>query len=46
MSIDITFKSVCGIIKKQGKQDPQLIKAVNDLMGFALICSPVALGPT
>lgn len=29
----------------QGKADSKLIEAVDNLLGFALICSPVALGP-
>ena len=45
MSIDLTFNDVCKTIKKQGKGDPTLIKAVDNLLGLALICSPVALGP-
>jgi hypothetical protein len=46
MSLDLTFKSVCATIKKQGKDDPKLIEAVDSLLGLALICSPVVLGPT
>lgn len=45
MSIDLTFKSVCLAIKRQGKDDPKLIEAVDYLLGIALICSPVVLGP-
>lgn len=45
MSFDFTFKSVCETIKKQGKDDPKLLKAVDNLLGFALICSPAVLGP-
>jgi hypothetical protein len=45
MSLDLTFKSVCATIKKQGKDDPKLIEAVDSLLGLALICSPVVLGP-
>lgn len=45
MSIELTFKSVCASIKKQGKDDPKLIEAVDNLLGLALICSPAILGP-
>lgn len=45
MSIELTFKSVCTTIKKQGKDDPKLIEAVDSLLGLALVCSPVVLGP-
>jgi len=45
MSIDLTFKSVCDTIKKQGKEDAKLLEAVDSLLGLALICSPVVLGP-
>ena len=41
-----TFKQVCDLIKKDGKQDPKLIDAVDKLLGLALVCSPVVLGPT
>jgi len=46
MSLDLTFKSVCDTIKKQGKEDAKLLEAVDSLLGLALICSPVVLGPT
>jgi hypothetical protein len=36
---------VCEIIKKQGKQDSQLINAVGQLLGLGLSCSPVLFGP-
>lgn len=45
MSLELTFKDVCKTIKKQGKEDPKLIEAVDNLLGLALICSPVVLGP-
>jgi len=45
MSVDLTFKSVCSTIKKQGKDDPKLLEAVDSLLGLAFICSPVVLGP-
>ena len=45
MSTELTFKSVCPAIKKQGKDDPKLIETVDYLLGIALICSPVVLGP-
>ncbi len=46
MSLELTFKSVCASIKKQGKDDPKLIGSVDNLLGLALICSPVVLGPS
>ncbi|TLU84275.1 MAG: ATP-binding protein, partial [Chlorobium sp.] len=46
MSIELTFKSVCATIKKQGKEDPKLIEAVDHLLGLTLICAPFVLGPT
>ncbi len=45
MNLELTFKSVCETIKKQGKNDPTLIDAVDNLLGLALICSPAVLGP-
>jgi hypothetical protein len=45
MEIDLTFKSLCAAIKKQGKEDAKLLEAVDSLLGLALICSPVVLGP-
>lgn len=45
MSLELTFKSVCTTIKNQGKDDPKLIEAVDNLLGITLICSPVVLGP-
>jgi hypothetical protein len=46
MSLELNFKTVCTTIKKQGKGDAKLIEAVDALLGLALICSPVALGPS
>ncbi len=45
MSTDLTFKSVCDVIKKKGKEDPKLLEAVDSLIGLALVCSPLVLGP-
>jgi hypothetical protein len=45
MNLDLTFKDVCATVKKQGKDDPKLIEAVDSLLGLALICSPVVVGP-
>lgn len=45
MTLDLTFKQVCDLIKKDGKQDSKLIDAVEKLLGLALVCSPVVLGP-
>jgi len=41
MSLDITFKDVCDLLKKD---EPKLIEAVDKLLGFALICSPAVIG--
>lgn len=46
MSIELTFKSICAKIKKQGKSDPKLIESVDNILGLALICSPAVLGPS
>lgn len=45
MSANLTFKSICEKIKKKCKDDSKLIDAVDNLLGFALICSPAILGP-
>lgn len=45
MSTDITFDDVCKAIKEQGREDPTLIEAADNLLGLALVCSPVVLGP-
>lgn len=45
MTLELTFKSICTAIKSQGKDDPKLIDAVDNLLGMALICSPIVLGP-
>jgi len=45
MTLELTFKNVCETIKKQSKDDPKLIQGVDNLLGVALICSPVVLGP-
>ena len=45
MSLEWNFKSVCASIKAQGKDDPKLIEAVDNLLGMALVCSPMVLGP-
>src|SRR5947207_1628489 len=45
MALELTFKNVCATIKKRGKDDPKLIEGVDNLLGLALICSPVVLGP-
>lgn len=44
MSIELTFSSICAAIKKQGKKDAKLIESVDNILGLALICSPVVLG--
>jgi hypothetical protein len=45
MTLDLTFKQVCELVKKDGKEDPKLIEAVDLLLGLALVCSPLAIGP-
>jgi len=42
MPLDLTFKQVCELIKKD---DPKLIDAVDKLLGLALLCSPAIIGP-
>src|SRR5450756_532952 len=46
MTLDLTFKQVCELVKKDGKKDPKLVEAVDNLLGLALICSPLVVGPT
>lgn len=43
--LDLTFKHVCELIKKDGEQEPQLLEAVDVLLGLALVCSPLVAGP-
>src|SRR5687768_14313829 len=43
--LDLTFKHVCGLVKKDAKQDSALIEAIDKLLGLALVCSPLAVGP-
>ena len=45
MNLDLTFKDICSAIKAQERDDPKLIEAVDKLLGLALICSPIILGP-
>jgi hypothetical protein len=45
MNLEITFKQVCDLIKKDGKNDPTLISAIDQLLGLAIVCSPAFLGP-
>ena len=45
MNIDITFKEVCKLIKNDETNEPELIKAVDNLLGLTMICSPIFLGP-
>ena len=42
MSLDLTFKQLCEFIKKD---DPMLIDAMDKLLGLALVCSPLVVGP-
>lgn len=45
MTLDLTFKQVCELVSKDGREDPKLIEAVDKLLGLAMICSPLILGP-
>jgi len=45
MELDLTFKAVCGSLKKGGDGDSKLIEAVDTLLGLTIACAPVALGP-
>jgi|ERR1039458_7702985 hypothetical protein len=42
MSLDLRFEDVCAVIKKD---DSNLIDAVDNLLGLALVCSPALFGP-
>ncbi len=42
MTTDLSFKQVCDLIKKD---DPDLIDLVDKILGLAIICAPLALGP-
>ncbi|NYT09871.1 MAG: hypothetical protein GKC09_08045 [Methanosarcinales archaeon] len=42
MQLDLTFKQVCEFIKKD---DPNIIGAVEKLLGRAQVCSPVLIEP-
>jgi hypothetical protein len=41
MSLDLTFKQACILIKKE---QPDLIEAMDKILGLALLCSPVFTG--
>ncbi len=43
MPLELTFRDVCTFIKKD---QPDLTGATDNLLGIALICSPLVLGPT
>lgn len=45
MKLELTFKDICSALKAEGKDDLQLIAAVDHLIGLAMVCSPVILGP-
>lgn len=45
MTLDLTFKQVCELVSKDGREDPKLLEAVDKLLGLAMICSPLILGP-
>jgi len=45
MELDLTFKSVCDYLRKEGADDSKLIEAVDTLMGLTFVCAPIALGP-
>jgi hypothetical protein len=46
MNLDLNFKSVCTAIKNQSREDPKLLEAVDQLLGLALVCSPIIIGPS
>jgi len=45
MTLNLTFKEVCQLIKKDSEQEPALIEAVDKLLGLALVCSPLVASP-
>ncbi len=45
MELDITFKSICQFIKTDGKDDSQIVEAVDSLLGVSIVCAPAILGP-
>lgn len=45
MALDLTFKQICDLIKKDENADPALIEAVDKLLGLTIICAPAFLGP-
>lgn len=45
MTLDLNFKQVCDLLKKDGAKDPKLIEATDNLLGLAMICSPLLVGP-
>jgi len=45
MTLDLSFKQVCDIIKKDQKDNHNLIEAIDKLLGFTLICSTAIIGP-
>jgi hypothetical protein len=46
VTLDLSFAQVCEIVKKEGKKDPKLIEAVDALLGFVLVRSPVLISET
>lgn len=45
MELDLTFKAVCGYLKRAGDGDSKLVDAVDTLLGLTIVCAPIALGP-
>jgi tetratricopeptide (TPR) repeat protein len=46
MKVDaLSFEDVCAQMKEGGKHDPKLIEAIDHLFGFAIVCSPILIGP-
>jgi hypothetical protein len=45
MTLNLTFKQICDLLQGDAQEDPKLLDAVDKLLGLALICSPVVVGP-
>jgi hypothetical protein len=45
MALEMTFKQICDLVRKDGKVDLELMENIDALLGLALLCAPVLLGP-
>lgn len=45
MALDLSFKQVCELIKKDQQHDPLFIDIVDKFLGLTLLCGPVFAGP-